>query len=244
MLFAKLLLSPVPHAHIRSIDTQEALAMPGVKAILTVDDLPAPADAMTDLGQVIPANKLGERGLTNDPVYQGEPILAVCAVDELHLRRGYRENQNRLRTFAARGRSAGEPASRRSQRTSGRQRLGAADPAPPVKGQPPPPPPAPLGSRTQVDRRGFRERQRRPAAHGQSHRSLVLRRLGSGPEECAPGSGRNFRHAQHQPPDARNPHRDGVLAKRQGLRSLLARKAPRRPSLPLARWLHHGCRAT
>ena len=56
--------------------------MPGVKAILTVDDLPAPADAMTDLGQVIPANKLGERGLTNDPVYQGEPILAVCAVDE------------------------------------------------------------------------------------------------------------------------------------------------------------------
>ena len=82
MLFAKLLLSPVPHAHIRSIDTSEALAMPGVKAILTVDDLPAPADAMTDLGQVIPANKLGERGLTNDPVYQGEPILAVCAVDE------------------------------------------------------------------------------------------------------------------------------------------------------------------
>src|SRR5277367_7012715 len=82
MLFAKLLLSPVPHGHIRSIDASEALAMPGVKAILTVDDLPAPADAMTDLGQVIPANKLGERGLTNDPVYQGEPILAVCAVDE------------------------------------------------------------------------------------------------------------------------------------------------------------------
>ena len=82
MLFAKLLLSPMPHAHVRSIDAREALAMPGVKAILTVDDLPAPADAMTDLGQVIPANKLGERGLTNDPVYQGEPILAVCAVDE------------------------------------------------------------------------------------------------------------------------------------------------------------------
>src|SRR5580692_9438192 len=73
MLFAKLLLSPMPHAHIRSIDASAALAMPGVKAILTVDDLPAPADAMTDQGQVIPANK---------PVYQGEPILAVCAVDE------------------------------------------------------------------------------------------------------------------------------------------------------------------
>src|SRR5271169_4183642 len=82
MLFAKLLLSPMPHARIRSIDTSAALAMPGVKAILTADDMPKPADAMTDLGQRIPANPLGERGLTNEPVYQGEPILAVCAVDE------------------------------------------------------------------------------------------------------------------------------------------------------------------
>src|SRR5689334_1826057 len=83
MLFAKLLLSPMPHARVRKIDAREALAMPGVKAILTADDLPKPADALTDLGQVIPANPLGERGLTNEPVYQGEPILAVCAVDEL-----------------------------------------------------------------------------------------------------------------------------------------------------------------
>ena len=83
MLFAKLLLSPVPHGHVRNIDMSAALAMPGVKGIITVDDMPKPADAMTDLGQRIPANPLGERGLTNDPVYQGEPILAVCAVDEL-----------------------------------------------------------------------------------------------------------------------------------------------------------------
>ncbi|MBV8729196.1 MAG: xanthine dehydrogenase family protein molybdopterin-binding subunit, partial [Acidobacteriia bacterium] len=83
MLFAKLLLSPVPHGRIRSIDTSEAMKLPGVKAILTADDMPKPADALTDLGQRIPANPLGERGLTNNPVYQGEPILAVCAVDEL-----------------------------------------------------------------------------------------------------------------------------------------------------------------
>src|SRR6202049_632067 len=83
MLFCKLLLSPMPHARVRSMDMSAALAMPGVKAILTVDDLPAPADALTDLGAVIPANPLGERGLTNEPVYQGEPILAVAAVDEL-----------------------------------------------------------------------------------------------------------------------------------------------------------------
>ncbi len=143
MLFAKLLLSPMPHAHIRSIDTSEALAMPGVKAILTVDDLPAPADAMTDLGQVIPANKLGERGLTNDPVYQGEPILAVCAVDEytcaeaierIHI--DYERLPHvvdplvTLRPGAPNARVEGNVWVR-------------PDAPPPAKGQPPPPPPAP-----------------------------------------------------------------------------------------------------
>jgi CO/xanthine dehydrogenase Mo-binding subunit len=83
MLFCKLLLSPLPHARVRHIDAREALAMPGVRAILTADDLPAPADTLTDNGTVIKASKWGERGLTMEPVYQGEPILAVAAVDEL-----------------------------------------------------------------------------------------------------------------------------------------------------------------
>jgi len=69
MLFTKLLLSPMPHARVRSIDTSAALALPGVKAILTADDLP-------DLNGA-------ERALTNEPLYAGEPILAVAAVDEL-----------------------------------------------------------------------------------------------------------------------------------------------------------------
>jgi CO/xanthine dehydrogenase Mo-binding subunit len=68
MLFAKLLLSPMPHARVRHIDTRAALAMAGVKAILTADDLP-------DL-------RGAERALTNEPLYQGEPILALAAVDE------------------------------------------------------------------------------------------------------------------------------------------------------------------
>jgi len=83
MLFSKLLLSPMPHARVKRIHTNAALAMPGVKAILTAGDLPAPADTLTDNGTVIKASKWGERGLTNEPVYQGEPILAVAAVDEL-----------------------------------------------------------------------------------------------------------------------------------------------------------------
>ena len=82
MLFVKLLLSPMPHARVLRIDSSAALAMPGVKAILTADELPAPADTVTDLGQTIRANAKGERALSNEPLYEGEPILAVAAIDE------------------------------------------------------------------------------------------------------------------------------------------------------------------
>jgi len=68
MLFCKLLLSPQPHARVTHLDTRAALALPGVRAILTADDLPDLAGA--------------ERALTNEPLYGGEPILAVAAVDE------------------------------------------------------------------------------------------------------------------------------------------------------------------
>src|SRR5258708_29761512 len=69
MLFCKLLLSPMPHARVNRIDTSAALAMPGVRAILTANDLP-------DL-------RGAERALTNEPLYQGEPILAVAAVRQV-----------------------------------------------------------------------------------------------------------------------------------------------------------------
>ena len=69
MLFTKLLLSPMPHARVRSIDTSAALAMPGVEAVLTADDLE-------------PAEVPLETALTNEPLYEGEPILAVAAVSE------------------------------------------------------------------------------------------------------------------------------------------------------------------
>ncbi|SVB82273.1 uncharacterized protein METZ01_LOCUS235127, partial [marine metagenome] len=69
MLFAKLLVSPMPHARVRRMDTSAAMAMPGVEAILTADDLPeAEAPQMA--------------GLTNEPHYEGDPILAIAAVDE------------------------------------------------------------------------------------------------------------------------------------------------------------------
>ena len=42
MLFCKLLLSPRPHARVVAIDASRALAIPGVHAVLTADDLPPP----------------------------------------------------------------------------------------------------------------------------------------------------------------------------------------------------------
>src|SRR6478672_8546769 len=82
MLFCKLLLSPMPHARVTKIDASAALAMPGVKGILTEDDFPK-VQAGAELGENLRASAITERGLTNEPMYEGEPILAVAAVDEV-----------------------------------------------------------------------------------------------------------------------------------------------------------------
>jgi CO/xanthine dehydrogenase Mo-binding subunit len=82
MLFARLLLSPYAHAKVRSIDTSAAAAMPGVKAILLPEDVPGPKDQVNDMGQVLRANPYSERALTSEPLYQGEPVIAVAAIDE------------------------------------------------------------------------------------------------------------------------------------------------------------------
>ncbi len=69
MLFCKLMLSPRPHARVRGIDTRRAEALPGVRAIITAADVP-------QLGGTT------EHCLTNEPLYAGEPILAVAATSE------------------------------------------------------------------------------------------------------------------------------------------------------------------
>ena len=70
MVFCKLLLSPMPHARVTSIDTSDALKMEGVLGVLTADDVP-------------PGKDVNEVILTNTPHYIGEPILAIAAVDEM-----------------------------------------------------------------------------------------------------------------------------------------------------------------
>src|SRR2546425_2181718 len=82
MLFCKLLRSRMPHARVRRLDTRKAMAMPGVKAILTADEMPGAAAGAT-LGENVQSTAQAERGLTNEPLYQGEPILAIAATSEL-----------------------------------------------------------------------------------------------------------------------------------------------------------------
>ena len=80
MLFCKLLLSPEPHARVRHIDTRAALAMTGVAAVLTGDELPVVRPDPDPTGAE--ESEDGSPCLTNEPVFEGEPILAVAAVDE------------------------------------------------------------------------------------------------------------------------------------------------------------------
>ena len=68
MVFAKLLLSPMPHCRVLRIDASAALAMDGVVGILTADE--------------VPQSEFGEQCLTNLPQYEGEAVLAIAAVDE------------------------------------------------------------------------------------------------------------------------------------------------------------------
>jgi CO/xanthine dehydrogenase Mo-binding subunit len=69
MVFCRLLLSPMPHAKVKNIDASAALKLKGVLAVLTANDVPAFPP---------PNNPI----LTNEPLYVGDPILAVAAESE------------------------------------------------------------------------------------------------------------------------------------------------------------------
>ncbi|MBL8343749.1 MAG: molybdopterin-dependent oxidoreductase, partial [Rubrivivax sp.] len=81
MLFARLKRSTVAHAHIRRIDTRRALALPGVKAVLTHEDVPRvlhfgsphPRAASCTKDQFILDHKVR---------HWGEGVAAVAAVSE------------------------------------------------------------------------------------------------------------------------------------------------------------------
>ncbi len=69
MVFCRLLTSPMPHARVKNIDATEALKMEGVLGMITADDIPAGPPGFAP-------------SLTKEPMYVGEPILAVAALSE------------------------------------------------------------------------------------------------------------------------------------------------------------------
>src|SRR5690349_7320190 len=75
MLYAKLLRSPHPHARIVRIDPSRALALAGVKAVLTGKDLPIPFG-------ILPVSQ-DEHALALDKTrFVGDPVAGVAAVSE------------------------------------------------------------------------------------------------------------------------------------------------------------------
>jgi 4-hydroxybenzoyl-CoA reductase subunit alpha len=75
MLYCKLLRSPHPHARITAIDTTKARQLPGVKAVLTGQDLPIAFG-------ILPVSQ-DEHALCPDTVrFVGDPVAAVAATSE------------------------------------------------------------------------------------------------------------------------------------------------------------------
>ena len=75
MIFAKVLRSPVPHARIRKIDAGKALALPGVVAVLTRDNLNVASNAF---GAYVRDQQI----IATDKVrYAGDMVAAVAAVE-------------------------------------------------------------------------------------------------------------------------------------------------------------------
>ena len=82
LLHGKVLRSPHPHARIKSIDPTRALALPGVKAVVTSTEMAQPRGALVDLGEGAMMNPrfLSNNCLAADKVlYKGHAVAAVAA---------------------------------------------------------------------------------------------------------------------------------------------------------------------
>jgi len=86
MLHAKVLRSPHAHARIKSIDAAAALALPGVKAVITGQDLPELASGIYQMGE-IPINPryLSMNILARDKVLYNGHAVAVVAATSPHI---------------------------------------------------------------------------------------------------------------------------------------------------------------
>ncbi|MFN7997120.1 MAG: xanthine dehydrogenase family protein molybdopterin-binding subunit [Bryobacteraceae bacterium] len=82
LLYGSIARSPHAHARILRIDTSKALALPGVKAIVTAADFPAGPDRLVNLGEGdVPLSYIrGNLLASGKALYRGHAIAAVAAV--------------------------------------------------------------------------------------------------------------------------------------------------------------------
>ena len=79
LLHARLLRSPYAHARIKSIDASKALALPGVKAIVTADDLPESSTAARE-GAMVNYGFYSRNIMAREKtLYLGHAVAAVAA---------------------------------------------------------------------------------------------------------------------------------------------------------------------
>lgn len=69
MLFTKLLLNPIPHTHIKNLDTSTTKTTPKIKTILVTKNL-----SKIETPQ--------KTTLTNEPQYENKPILTVTTINK------------------------------------------------------------------------------------------------------------------------------------------------------------------
>jgi xanthine dehydrogenase molybdenum-binding subunit len=83
LLHGCVLRSPHAHARILRIDTSKAMALPGVKAIVTAADFPPGADRTVDLGEgPIPLSYIrGNLLAAGKVLYRGHAVAAVAATN-------------------------------------------------------------------------------------------------------------------------------------------------------------------
>ncbi len=84
MLYGKILRSPHAHARIKSIDTSRAEALPGVKAVVTSDEMAQPSGNIADLaeGSLANARFMSNNILAKDKVlYKGHAVAGVAATN-------------------------------------------------------------------------------------------------------------------------------------------------------------------
>src|SRR5215211_4946877 len=84
LLYGRVKRSPHAHAIIKKIDASKALALPGVKAVITHEDFPAAGEGIAAIGEGAAQNLrfiLDNYIASKKALYRGHAVAAVCATD-------------------------------------------------------------------------------------------------------------------------------------------------------------------